>query len=465
MGQVYGQSDNNPGVFGESTNSQGVFGTSTNSYGVLGRSIHVPGVVGDTVSQYAAVWANNGGSGPGLLASANLGGPGVLGTSNDQPGVNGRSNGGPGVLGESLSNDQPGVRGVGAFGLMGTGSNGNGVFGETTHDSHSGVYGASSSLSADTGGVKGVNSSHVGNGVYGYSTGGNGVRGNSPGGVGVFAQSTSYYGMIVLGGLSKTLGRRIGGIIDGEVTVFGGLAVYGGDKNFTIDHPLDPQNKYLVHNTVESPERKNVYDGVKLLDEGGEAWVDLPEWFEALNGDFRYQLTAVGQAAPNLHVAEEIYENNRFKIAGGEGGMRVCWQVTGTRKDRWAAANPFEVEQEKPQAERGRYLHPDLYGAPEEQSVMRARIGEDRWQQMMRQEPPQEPPQAPEMPPRFDLVRQHEEHRQQIEELNRSRLVEEQRQQIDELRGQIEELRRGRVEDEIDELRRQVKKLRRRRKR
>jgi hypothetical protein len=114
---------------------------------------------------------------------------------------------------------------------------------------------------------------------------------------------------------------------------------------------------------------KNVYDGVVELDEEGASWVELPEWFEALNGDFRYQLTAVGRAAPELHVAEEI-ASNRFRIAGGEEGMKVCWQVTGVRKDKWAEANPFEVVQEKLEEERGRYLQPHLYDAPEEQRAM-----------------------------------------------------------------------------------------------
>jgi hypothetical protein len=273
------------------------------------------------------------------------------------------------------------------------------------------------------------------------------------------------------------------GLFFGGVEIGGGLLVTGKIEKqgggFRVDHPRDPANKYLNHSFVESSDMKNVYDGVAQLGEDGTAWVDLPEWFEALNGDFRngefrYQLTPVGGAAPNLHVAEEIYEN-RFKIAGGEGGMKVCWQVTGTRKDRWAAANPCEVEQDKPQEERGRYLEPSLYGAPEEQSVMRARTGEDSPQRMSeeppsfdeRPQPPARPPGAPPMPPSYyepprppvippgvaapghDFVRMEEEHRQQI----------------DELRGQIEELRRGRLEEEIDELRRQIKKLRRRRKR
>ena len=97
---------------------------------------------------------------------------------------------------------------------------------------------------------------------------------------------------------------------------------------------------YLNHSFIESPQRRNLYDGVSELGEDGSAWVELLEWFEELNRDFRYQLTAIGSPAPELHVAEEISEK-RFKIAGGERGRRVSWQVTGVRKDRWAEANPI----------------------------------------------------------------------------------------------------------------------------
>jgi hypothetical protein len=31
-----------------------------------------------------------------------------------------------------------------------------------------------------------------------------------------------------------------------------------------------------------------------------------PDWFSALNKDFRYQLTAIGAPGPNLYIAEEI---------------------------------------------------------------------------------------------------------------------------------------------------------------
>ena len=186
---------------------------------------------------------------------------------------------------------------------------------------------------------------------------------------GVFGQTASATAVFgIATGSAGFAGGFLGPVlVSGHLLVIGGLDVIG-TKNFKIDHPSDPENKYLVHTCVESSEMKNVYDGAARLDEDGSAWVELPEWFEALNGDFRYQLTAVGGPAPGLHVAEEI-SGRRFKIAGGEAGLKVCWQVTGSRKDPWAAANPFEVEQEKREHERGRYLEPGLYDAPEEQRI------------------------------------------------------------------------------------------------
>ena len=116
----------------------------------------------------------------------------------------------------------------------------------------------------------------------------------------------------------------------------------------------------------------NIYNGNVILDGSGGAIVTLPEWFETLNRDFRYQLTAVGAPGPNLYVAEEI-SGNHFKIAGGQPGAKVSWQVTGIRQDAWANANRIPVEEEKPEVERGFYLHPALYGAPEEKGILWAR--------------------------------------------------------------------------------------------
>jgi trimeric autotransporter adhesin len=101
---------------------------------------------------------------------------------------------------------------------------------------------------------------------------------------------------------------------------------------------------------------KNVYDGVVELDSQGEAVVVLPNYFEALNSDFRYQLTSIGRHAP-IFIADEV-GGNQFRIAGGRPGMRVSWQVTGIRKDAWANAHRIVPEVEKEPEMQGRYLHP-----------------------------------------------------------------------------------------------------------
>ena len=145
-------------------------------------------------------------------------------------------------------------------------------------------------------------------------------------------------------------------------------AIIGATKNFKIDHPLEPTKKYLLHTSIESPDMKNIYDGVVVLDANGSATVELPSYFEALNQDFRYQLTSIGAPGPNLYVAQKV-KNNQFVIAGGQPGAEVSWQVTGIRHDAWANANRSPVEVEKTEAEQGRYLHPEAFGAPVEQSV------------------------------------------------------------------------------------------------
>ena len=53
--------------------------------------------------------------------------------------------------------------------------------------------------------------------------------------------------------------------------------------------------------------------------------------------------------------------------------MEVSWQVTGIRQDAWANAHRIPVEEEKNARERGYYLHPELYGAPEEKQIEWAR--------------------------------------------------------------------------------------------
>jgi len=156
------------------------------------------------------------------------------------------------------------------------------------------------------------------------------------------------------------------GYFSGNVNVTGTLTA--SSKSFRIDHPLDPTNKYLVHACVESDEMTNVYSGNVTLDASGKAVVELPNWFEAINTDFRYQLTAIGAPGPDLYISEKIH-GSRFAIAGGDPGTEVSWQVTGVRNDPYAVANRMVVEQEKPAHEVGTYTHPELYGMPEREGL------------------------------------------------------------------------------------------------
>jgi hypothetical protein len=223
---------------------------------------------------------------------------------------------------------------------------GYGVYGKN-HNSGTGVVGDGWY------GVRGLGF-ESGVGVYGMCQssgfGGVGVQGWADAGLGVVGQCSDGYA----------------GYFEGDVHITGNLT--GGKNSFKIDHPSEPEGKCLYHAYVGSSEMKNVYDGVVLLDGSGEAWVELPEWFEALNRSFRYQLTAIGEPGPDLYIAQEI-SGNRFQISGGSPGMKVSWQVTGIRQDPYAKANHIPVEEEKSPQEKGRYLNPEVYGMPKNMGI------------------------------------------------------------------------------------------------
>ena len=149
--------------------------------------------------------------------------------------------------------------------------------------------------------------------------------------------------------------------IHGDLNVSGTISK--GSGSFKIDHPLDPANKYLSHSFVESPDMMNVYNGNLITDKHGFATVVLPDYFQALNRDFRYQLTVIGRFAQAV-VAHEI-KNNVFTIQTSKPAVKVSWQVTGVRHDAYADAHRIPVEEEKPRQERGHYLHPELFGGSE----------------------------------------------------------------------------------------------------
>jgi len=136
-----------------------------------------------------------------------------------------------------------------------------------------------------------------------------------------------------------------------------------GTKQFIIDHPLDPQNKYLKHFCPESNEVLDFYRGNVNMDGNGHAVVTLPDYFSAINVNYSYILTPVGDAAPNLHISKEV-DGNTFEISGGLPGLKVSWQVTAVRNDAYMQSHPDEriAEVEKGASEKGKYLVPEFYG-------------------------------------------------------------------------------------------------------
>jgi hypothetical protein len=185
-------------------------------------------------------------------------------------------------------------------------------------------------------------------------------------------------------GIEALTGGGLAGNFLGSVNISSDLNV-SGSKNFKIDHPLDPANKYLVHSAVESSERMNIYTGNVITDGRGEATVHLPDWFEVLNTDFRYQLTVIGQFAQAI-VAREI-QNGAFDIRTSVPKVKVSWQITAVRQDAYAKAHPLVVEEQKDARLRGFYIHPELYGAPAEKQIEWARHPE-----LMRQARDRKPP-------------------------------------------------------------------------
>ena len=326
----------------------------------------------DPTSNSAAVYGITDGDGPAVVGWSNGNGPAVMGHAGST-GLAGMFDGNADVLGLlCVSSDTLAADIQGGYGA----DYSTAVSVEYTP---TGTYNASA-LSVDcrpadyygTGveiwaGYNGVNAIVAPTGSETYIALWGQVDGGSGQNYGVYGRAygsgTNY---AVYGEALGSGGTNYAGYFDGDVHVAGELTAT--TKTFKIDHPLDPANKYLVHACVESPEMKNVYDGVVVLDAAGEAWVELPDWFEALNGDFRYQLTAIGAPGPNLYIAEKI-AGNRFRIAGGEPGMEVCWQVTGIRHDKYAEEHPIVVEEGKRPEDRGKYLHPELYGGSRQDKV------------------------------------------------------------------------------------------------
>ena len=175
----------------------------------------------------------------------------------------------------------------------------------------------------------------------------------------------------VYGSNPVTTGANFAGLFRGRVRVEGDLQVTGNlsksGGTFKIDHPQDPANKYLVHSFVESPDMMNIYNGNTKTDVSGKSTVELPDYFESLNIEFRYQLTVIGEFAQAI-VSQKV-DGNTFEIMTDKPNVEVSWQVTGVRNDPWAQKNRV-VDVVDKKADRGTYLNPELYGQPQSKAFL-----------------------------------------------------------------------------------------------
>jgi len=262
---------------------------------------------------------NTAGGARGIFAEGGMA-SGTLAGGEGVSGVGGNSNGGGSTAGSGVGGGGGDAVAIGDYGGAGGNFQGGG------------------STTLGVGGGDGVD-------AYGGPSSGTGGAGN-----GIYASSGQGYSDGVNWGLA--------GKFNGGVFVAGNLSKAGG--SFLIDHPTDAANKYLYHSFVESPDMMNIYNGNVVTDASGGAIVTMPDWFEALNRDFRYQLTVIGQQAQAWVAAELV--NRAFTIKTDKGNVKVSWQVTGIRQDAWANAHRIPLEVDKAPADQGHYLHPELFG-------------------------------------------------------------------------------------------------------
>ncbi len=355
-GGAQGISISSFGLKGQSTSEMGIRGISNSGHGVLGESETGSGVVGSSNSSFGVFGQSNSG-----IA--------VMGSSQSNIGVSGYSNSGDGIVGQSVSGWSGRFTGkvkVGDVLEVDKVTNNESLTKYLVWGSDNIVYWRSIPTSGSFDGALHNVPLMIYNGVGTITHQLNADGTQTQSGLGTFNAglqiplSNGNYDefspangfRVMSGATTKAQICTLGNAIFQWVTKAGG--------SFRIDHPLDPENKYLSHSFVESPDMMNIYNGNVTLNSNGEATITLPDWFEALNKDFRYQLTCIGGFA-QVYIAEEIH-NNAFKIAGGKQGLKVSWQVTGVRQDAYANAHRLKVEEVKPVEERGTLLHPEAFG-------------------------------------------------------------------------------------------------------
>ncbi|MBX7201562.1 MAG: hypothetical protein K1X77_00680 [Bacteroidia bacterium] len=310
--------------------------TTANNSAIFGQTTGAASGVAGEVSSSATAFAAVHGSNLRTTGGAGVNGIGFQGVTGQTIRVSGT-----GVFGQHntpATGADPFATPTGIYnaGVLGVGYCG--TVGQTQFAGGSGIFGLNIATATATDDAAGVIGDGDFVGVVGYS-------------------NAAYYGV---GSLTNIL-------------ALGNLEAYG-TKTFIIDHPADPANKFLRHFAVESNEVLNMYRGVVQLDGKGEATISLPTYFEAVNKNFAYQLTAVGGSMPGVYVKSEI-ASGQFTIAGGIANGKVSWQVTAERNDLYLQKNPQEreVEREKPAFKKGTYMKPELYGEPIEKSYLNAR--------------------------------------------------------------------------------------------
>ncbi len=326
-GRFWNRGDGGSGVYGEATN---LIGYATGGI-FVGHSVNGTGVIGETTSEtgntFAGRFYNSSSSGTGVYAEtfANTGATiAFKGVSSSTEGYVGYFSGvGPDALFVQNTGSGRGIR---------VESNSNTAIWATASDGFAAVDGR--------------NGNPTGFGVLGYTYSGTGVN------YGVFGQSASPVGW--------------------GVYSWGNFGA-SGTKSFRIDHPLDPENKYLLHYSTESPFPQNFYTGNVVTDGKGYAWVQLPDYFDDINTECKYQLTVVDDADTNgfvqVKVSKEI-RANRFQIRTSVPNTKVSWRVDANRNDRYVRfAKPKDVV-EKEGTERGSYQHPELYGLGPERGII-----------------------------------------------------------------------------------------------
>lgn len=393
---VYGRtsSTSGRGVFGDCTGVNGSAAggyfqsASTAGYGVFGDALATSG---NSYGGYFRTASPTGKAVYGVAtdgSGANFGGEFLGGGGTSSVGVHGV--GGIGGKFESSTVNGNGVRGTT------TGSGGVGVYGQGNNTNGKGVLGSAPAVTGVTYGGFFTSASNSGTGAYAEaladsgttygvygrtnSAGGSAVYGRSTaGGVGVTGRSEGVNGVGVVGEATNISGTPYGVYGSAPAPGFGIYALgnmgASGTKPFRIDHPLDPENKYLLHYASESPQPQNFYNGNVVTDQNGDAWVQLPDYFEEINRDFRYQLTVVDEEDFAMARVARKIRGNRFLIKTSRPRVEVCWEVKALRNDLWVRKYGAPTVAEKDSYERGTYQHPELYEQPKEKGLTFKRSG------------------------------------------------------------------------------------------